>query len=259
MSYPFSLKEVSKMFGIPITTLRYWENHDLIQLQRNDNNNYKEFFFDDLAYVCDVDLYHSLGFNRNELKNLYSMNTDRFDELLALSDKRIEEEIIRLRTTQTMIQKRRELFSKIEKLRNEGYTESDINIEKIVSISEDEDELIRYGKQFLTTFSIVMDMENAGETLQYGFTVPADFSHGTPIFEKGSSDRKYIKFLMELPLESLAFPYEYDPFAPYIKPHIEKISKLYAPPKKLVLRFILVANNTSTGKPCYYEEVFAEI
>lgn len=99
MSYPFSLKEVSKMFGIPITTLRYWENHDLIQLQRNDNNNYKEFFFDDLAYICDVDLYHRLGFNRNELKKLYSMNTDRFDELLALSDKRIEEEITRLRTT----------------------------------------------------------------------------------------------------------------------------------------------------------------
>ena len=259
MSYPFSLKEVSKMFGIPITTLRYWENHGLIHLQRNDNNNYKEFFFDDLAYVCDVDFYHSLGFNRNELKNLYSMNADRFDEILALSEERIEEEINKLRTTQTLIKKRRNLISKIEELRAGGYAESEINIEKIVSISEDKDDLIRYGKQFLTTFSIVMNTENPGDTLQYGFTVPADFPHGTPIFEKNSSGGKYIKFLMEIPLESLAFPYEYDPFAPYITPHIEKISKLFAPPKRLIIRFLLTAYNDSTGNPCYYEEVFAEI
>lgn len=259
MSYPFSLKEVSKMFNIPITTLRYWEKHGLIQFQRNDCNNYKEFFFDDLSYVCDIDIYHYLGFNRNELKNLYSMDLDRMGEILDASEERALESLKNLRTMLARIEKRRGLFERVKALAASGYVEADINIEKVVSLSDNKEELIQYGRQFLTDFSLIMEPAEKAQTLRYGFSVPADFPFGNVIFEKPYAKTTYIKFLMKLPLESMTFPYERTPFTNYEKPHVEKITQLYSPPKKLILQFLLVANDPETSKPCFYEEAYAEI
>lgn len=247
------------MFDIPITTLRYWEKHGLIQFQRNDCNNYKEFFFDDLSYVCDIDIYHNLGFNRNELKNLYAMDLDRMGEILDASEERALESLKNLQAMLLRIEKRRRLFERIKGLESSGYTEADMNIEKIVSLSDDKEELIRYGRQFLTHFTLVMDPAEKAQTLQYGFSVPADFPSGNVIFEKSSAQAKYIRFLVKLPLESMAFPYQRGPMTDYERPHVEKITQLYSAPKRLIFQFLLVANDPETDKPCFYEETYAEI
>ena len=125
MSYPFSLKEVSKMFDIPITTLRYWERQGLIHLQRNDGNNYKEFFFDDLSYVCDMDIYHNLGWNKSELEDfcipwIFRKSSRPF----RASDLRIQEEIEKLQAMRTRIEKRRAVLDRIQELAMRPYSES---------------------------------------------------------------------------------------------------------------------------------------
>lgn len=259
MSYPFSLKEVSQMFHIPITTLRYWEKHQLIQLQRNDVNNYKEFFFNDLCYVCDVDLYHNMGLKKNELKDLYSMSPDRISQRLAVSDRRVQEEIESLQTMRRKIEEHQQLLEKIKQLEKDGYVEADIDIEKIVSVGEGKEDLIRHGQNFLINFALVLDMKKDTHRLRYGFTAPADFPVGDTIFEKGASRKKYIRFLMKIPIENLPFPYERAPFLPYEKPYVENITRLYRPPERLILRFLLTASDEETGRPCFYEEAYAEI
>ncbi|MCC2866022.1 MAG: MerR family DNA-binding transcriptional regulator [Clostridiales Family XIII bacterium] len=259
MSYPFSLKEVSKMFDIPITTLRYWERQGLIHLQRNDGNNYKEFFFDDLSYVCDMDIYHNLGWNKSELEDLYSMDFSQIEQTLRASDLRIQEEIEKLQAMRTRIEKRRAVLDRIQELAMRPYSESKLGMEKIVSTPNDKEALIKYGKPLLTEFVAMISLTGDQETLEYGFSVPKDFSYGKVLLQKGRTDASYVVFLLKAPAKELVFPYKIESLRPYIEPHVRNIARLYSKPKELLCHFLLTAYDEEFQGPCFYNEVYAQL
>lgn len=259
MSYPFSLKEVSKMFDIPITTLRYWERHGLIHLQRNNANNYKEFFFDDLSYVCDMDIYHNLGWNKSELEDLYAMDFDQIEQTLQKSDLRIEKEIENLQNMRQRIEKRRAAMCRIRELEQRVYSESELGMEKVVSMPDDKEALIQYGKRFLTEFVAMVPLTGETEELEYGFAVPEDFSYGKVLLRKGVPDARYVVFILKAPAEELTFPYKLESLRPYLLPHINNIARLYSRPKKFIFHFLLAAYDEDVQGPCFYNEVYAQL
>ena len=55
-----NISTVSETFGIPASTLRYWESMGLITLGRRDNN-YREYSYSSLLNLSDICYLRNLG------------------------------------------------------------------------------------------------------------------------------------------------------------------------------------------------------
>lgn len=268
MEQIFSLKEVSRMFDIPVTTLRYWERRRLIPLRRNINNNYKEFLFDELAYVCDMDIYHKSGWNKQELEHLYTMELEGISDVLSASQSRLERELEKIRSMQAQIEKRLATIERIRRLSERPYLETDLPMEKIVAFPENHEDFLQYGKQALTDFASVItydDDENHGYQngrVESGFHVSKDFSYGKVLFEKNCKDKdddRYIVFLGKFPVTQNPFPYKLEKIHPLLLSHIEEIAKQYQRPETFITRYLITAYDEEIKDICQYNEVYAKL
>lgn len=99
-----SLQEISKILGIPTSTLRYWDKEGLVTFKRNLQNDYRQVSVFTLLDLLDVLDYREMEMPNSKIKQTPQMTTD---ELLALlSENRIE--------LQAKITKLQQTLSKID-------------------------------------------------------------------------------------------------------------------------------------------------
>lgn len=65
-----TIKEISKITDVSITTIRYWENIGLIQSIRGEDNNYRLFNEDQVETILII---HALKYSLNIKYNMYNM------------------------------------------------------------------------------------------------------------------------------------------------------------------------------------------
>ena len=106
MSEKYTIKEVSELFHVPKSTLRYWESEGLIGSNRNDHNEYREYTTEDLIVIADILFYRSLNIPVKDLKNIYQKNIHENMNILYASYDRIEKQIQALKMVQEKIKKR---------------------------------------------------------------------------------------------------------------------------------------------------------
>lgn len=102
----YSLQEVSELFHIPKSTLRYWEKEHLIASIRNDHNEYREYTTDDLIVLADILFYRNLNIPIKDLQHIYQNSIQENMDLLYHSYDEINQKIKALQLVQTKIQKR---------------------------------------------------------------------------------------------------------------------------------------------------------
>lgn len=76
-----SLQEISKILGIPTSTLRYWDKEGLVAFKRNLQNDYRQVSLFTLLDLLDVLDYREMEMPISKIKQTPQMTTD---ELLAL-------------------------------------------------------------------------------------------------------------------------------------------------------------------------------
>lgn len=106
MADKYSIKEVSELFHVPKSTLRYWEKEHIIGSNRNDENEYREYTTQDLIVIADMLFYRSLGISIKDLKDIYQKNIQDNMNLLYRSYDAIEQQIMDLKRVQEKIHKR---------------------------------------------------------------------------------------------------------------------------------------------------------
>lgn len=106
MSKRYTLDRISKMFNVPKSTLRYWESEGLIPSKRNDDNNYREYTYEDIIIICDILFYRSLNVPIKKLKHLYDVSLYENITYLKQSNQNLENEIERIRGIQENIKRR---------------------------------------------------------------------------------------------------------------------------------------------------------
>ena len=112
----YSIKEVSEIFAIPKSTLRYWESEKLIHCIHNDNNEYREYTSDDLVQIADIVFYRSLNIPIKSLKGIYELSYAHYLEFLQSSYNDLDSKIMELITIKEKVGRRMESITTFQKL-----------------------------------------------------------------------------------------------------------------------------------------------
>ena len=120
----YKIKDVSEYFQIPKSTLRYWESEELIALNRNENNSYREYDTQSLVELSDMVFYRSLDVPVKQLRKLPDMTSLELDELLEKTDCKLDNIIADLQNKKKKIASKRNMIHKIKALENKQLIQS---------------------------------------------------------------------------------------------------------------------------------------
>ena len=118
-----TILEVSKIFNIQKSTLRYWESEGLISLDRNPNN-YRSYTMTSIYEISDILFYRSLGMPIKSLKNYRDMASEELEILLDENISKVEQQIKDLEETKQRIKFKQKLLDEYKKLLENPYLES---------------------------------------------------------------------------------------------------------------------------------------
>ena len=104
MKNTFRIGEIADFFDIPASTLRFWEEKEIITPQKNTENNYREYQISDLMMLSDIIFYKNLGI---PLKQILEMKKTTPEEHRLLFEKKVDE----------LERQQRELLARMEKLK----------------------------------------------------------------------------------------------------------------------------------------------
>lgn len=89
-----SIGQISEIYGIPATTLYYWEKEKLINPAHNPENNYREYsLVHTFVEIGDTNFYRSIDIPIGEIKKIKSYDAAKIRDTLKNSGKQIEQKI----------------------------------------------------------------------------------------------------------------------------------------------------------------------
>ena len=113
--------EISDLFQIPSSTLRYWEDQSLIEFSRDEANNYRFPSFQTILDIWDIILYRDLSIPLKEIKIIPSMNIDKLESTLTENKKKLIDELYKLEKTIEKIKSRERNIEKIKHFKSNPY------------------------------------------------------------------------------------------------------------------------------------------
>ena len=112
-----SIAEVAKLFHLPASTLRYWDNQGIIHFQRDDKNDYRICTYQTFLDICDVSLYRSLTIPVKELKNLPLLEEQKLNQLLQRREEELQQKIEEIQQIIQMIHNKKQSLSELQQLK----------------------------------------------------------------------------------------------------------------------------------------------
>jgi len=113
--------EISDIFQIPSSTLRYWEDQSLIKFSRGKENNYRSPSFQTILDIWDITLYRDLSIPLKEIKLIPSMTIDELESTLTENKKKLIDELYKLEKTIKKIESKERNIEKIKYFKSNAY------------------------------------------------------------------------------------------------------------------------------------------
>ena len=82
MKKMYTIGQVSELFDLPKSTIRYWDEQGLIRSSRQEENDYRLFDIDDIFMLYDIVFYRKLDIPIKQMKNLYGKTLTELYETL---------------------------------------------------------------------------------------------------------------------------------------------------------------------------------
>lgn len=106
----FSIQEISKIFGIPKSTLRYWDQEGLIHLERNEENHYREFSIMTMYEIIDIITYRALRMPIEDIRKVETGTPEFLRQTLLEKEKELDDQIAQLIKTKEKVKRKQERF-----------------------------------------------------------------------------------------------------------------------------------------------------
>lgn len=103
----FQIGEIADLLQINRSKLRFWEQQGLLQLERDQDNHYRQYTFSDLLRVTDIIFYRNLHFSTDELRQVLQHSVCELGQKLEKKQQEIELELQALQQTRQKIVSRR--------------------------------------------------------------------------------------------------------------------------------------------------------
>ena len=133
-----NIQAVADAFGIPKSTLRFWEDEGLLRVRRNDQNDYRVYDGLSLGDLSFLLLLRNTGIPLKEMKNVRRTGEAEIMELLDQCNHALESQIAALlRQQANLLQLQKNLLT-IRKLRQQPYIWSEPPFARIVGLELDD-------------------------------------------------------------------------------------------------------------------------
>ena len=196
MKERYNIKEVSEILNVPKSTLRYWDSENIIQMDRNQINDYREYSVRQIVDISDIAFYRSIDVPITKLKNIYEMNLDEFDHILEDTRKDIDNQIVELKKKRRGIIARKEKIKELELLSSNPYTTSIPDMDIIIDF-----DMSHFIELDPYDFAILFSPDN-NYRLQYGTILSSDSINKKIIWEDNHSDTKYMQCLLKISVDN---------------------------------------------------------
>lgn len=249
MAFHFQIGEISRFFGIPASTLRYWEDMGVLNPLKDSENNYREYTIEDLMTISDVIFYKNLGLRLKQIRGMESATPEQHSRLFMEKLSELEQQQKLLRQRMEKLRCHMKAIQMMDELRQNPYQETDIDTDCIVSFDLIERDKLRQYIDNPYLYSRVQHSDHP-EKEQRGLTISADlkvqFSNAQILWKKQGN--RYITFLMK---EEIT-----DGFPNDLQKHLLYIQSSHKT-GVIISRFLLCAQED--GKAYDFYKTFVEI
>lgn len=99
----YNTNDISKILDVTTNTIRRFEEKGFLNPQRDDQNGYRIFDNSDLEKAIYIGRYRKIGFDHNEIENLFHENMGMGLRRYQMKMKEIDEKIADLMATRQML------------------------------------------------------------------------------------------------------------------------------------------------------------
>jgi DNA-binding transcriptional MerR regulator len=132
MEQVFQIGEIANFFGIPASTLRYWEESGVIVSRKNPENQYRQYTVADLMTISDILFYKSLGIPLKQIRSMEQMELQSQQDICAQQMETLRQQEIALKNRKQKLQYHITALDTVRKLQSSPYQETDIDTDCIV-------------------------------------------------------------------------------------------------------------------------------
>ena len=201
----YSIGEISKLFNIPKSKIRYWEEKEIFLPRRNNENDYRLFNLQSTIELLDVIFYRDLNVPIQKMKHFHSLSPEKIYSILEDTEQEVYFELSELQRKLEGIANRKEQLESLFALKNRGYLEEELQIEKVVTVDMGDPKDLQVQLEFLSNFTLYKK-NLKDEFFQMGISVSSQYEKNEKvvIWEKSSNQKKrYITCLLEADSETL--------------------------------------------------------
>lgn len=198
MSEKYTLKEVSELFGVNKSALRFWEKSGLIQSNRNKGNDYREYTKEDLLRISDILNYRFAHYSIKNLKIIDNLSVEENIVLLQEIQKEITEKKEELSRIENRIQHQLRKILLFKEMREQNFTQQSPDFDCIYHLH------VRYKGNVMkytndhNLLAVALDASDT-ELKHFGLAGhAADGKSEGEILWKQQGGRHYFPFLMKV-------------------------------------------------------------
>ncbi len=239
-----SIGEISDLLGIPKSTLRYWESEGLIEKQRDDTNNYRQYSSSSLFTISDLAHFRCLRMSLQDMKKLPHLSPEDLETSLDALDRDLDQKLSELKIAKDYIIKKKGHIQEYQKLIKNQYQTEDPEYSKIYQFSfDDTGAWATYIRDQGQCILIYNPEEGNVET---GLVIPTHDNH--PKLWEMDHSRQYLSFVLKVAYSN--------PTAVDFKPHLSHLQEQGYQVTKILARYLFSACDER-----YYDyyKAFAEV
>ncbi len=91
---PYTIGEISKLFNVPASKIRYWEEREIFQPKRNSENDYRLFNLQATVELLDVIFYRNLNVPLKKMKHLNRLNPEAIYTILEDTEDKVQNDYL---------------------------------------------------------------------------------------------------------------------------------------------------------------------
>lgn len=194
MKNSFSIGEISELLGIPKSTLRYWESVGLIEMPRDEQNNYRKFFPSMVYTISDLAHYRCLRMPLQQMKELPHLSPHDLAKSLTALDQDLDRKLQELYIAKKYINKKISCISEYKKLCENQYQKEIPGYESIYLFSIEDNEA--WSVYIKDQYQSILLYDVDQDTIETGLAVPTS-AHHPRIWEK-DDQAAYVSFVLKV-------------------------------------------------------------
>jgi len=240
----FLIGEISELLGIPKSTLRYWESMGLIQMSRDDLNNYRKYDPSTVYTISDLAHYRCLRMSLQEMKKLPQLSPQELADSLIALDHSLDSQLEELYTAKEYINRKKQHIAEFKNLCESQYQEETPDYNEIYKFSIDDTQA--WSVYIKDQYQNILLYHTEIDSIEAGLAVPTLDNH--PILWEKDKNATYVSFVLKVGYSN--------PSTDDFRPHIDYLNKQGYNVSTIIARYLF-----SAFDEMYYDyyKAFAEV